>query len=69
MTEWNIKPGEPVDPAKTREIAHQIWKGLVFFNLLKTRDPEKKKALERLTELRLEIQNQLDILAPGYLES
>ena len=68
MSEWNVRPGELVDPAKTREIAKQIWKGLVYFAILKTHDPKKQAALDRLTELRLQVQEQLDVLAPGYLE-
>jgi len=83
MSEWNVKAGQPVDPATTRKIAKEIWKGLVYFArkiakeiwkglvyfaILKTHDPKKKAALERLTELRLEVQEQLDVLAPGYLE-
>ena len=68
MSKWNVKPGQPADPAKTRQIAFEIWKGLVYFAIMKTRDPKKKAALEKLTTLRLEIQEALDILAPGYLE-
>ena len=68
MSEWNVRPGEPVDPEKAKKIAYQVWKGLVFFNLMRTRDPKKKAALGRLIQLRLEIQEQLDVLAPGYLE-
>ena len=68
MSEWNVKPGQPADPATTKRIAKEIWKGLVYFALLKTHDPKKKAALERLTELRLQVQEQLDVLAPGYLE-
>lgn len=68
LSKWGIKLGEPVSPEKCREIAKQIFEGLVFFAILKSTDPEKEKALARMTELRLELQEQLDILAPGYAE-
>lgn len=68
MAAWNLKPGQPVDPETTKKIAKEIWKGLVFFALMKTHDPKKKAALEELTILRCKVQEQLDVLAPGYLE-
>ena len=68
MSAWNVRPGEAISPEKAKQIAHEVWKGLVFFNLVKTQDPAKKAALERLVELRLEVQKQLDVLAPGYME-
>ena len=68
MSEWKIERAGPVDPAKTREIAKQIWKGLVYFAILKSHDPKKTAALERLTILRCQVQEQLDVLAPGYLD-
>ena len=69
MSKWKIERAGPADPAKTRRIAHEIWKGLVYFAILRTHDPKKKAALEKLTTLRLEIQEALDVLAPGYMES
>ena len=68
MSEWNIRPGEPVDPEKVKKIAKEIWQGLVFFAIMRTHDPKKKAALERLTILRCQVQEQLDVLAPGYLK-
>ena len=68
MSEWGIRPGEPIPPEKLKERAHALWKELIFWNLVLTRNPEKKKARDRMIELRLEIQEQLDVLAPGYLE-
>ena len=69
MSAWNVRAGKPVDPAKARQIAYEIWKGLVFFAIMRTHDPKKKAALEKLTTLRLEVQEALEILAPGYMET
>jgi hypothetical protein len=65
---WGVKPGQPVPIEKRREMAKQVLEGLVFFAVIISTDPEKKKALARLQELRLEIQEQLDILAPGWAD-
>ena len=48
--------------------AAEIVKGLMWFALLRSPDPEKQKLLTRLTELRIEVQDLFDKLTPGYLE-
>ena len=68
MSEWGIRPGEQIPPEKLKERALALFKELVFWNLVLTKNPEKRKARERMIELRLEIQEQLDILVPGWAE-
>ena len=68
MEEWGIRPGEPVPLEKLRERALALFKELLFWNLVLTQDPEKGKARQRMIELRLEVQKQLDVLAPGWDE-
>lgn len=68
MSSWGVKPGEPIPPEKLKERAQALFKELVFWNLLLGGNPEKKKAIDRMVELRLKIQEQLDILAPGWAE-
>ena len=68
MSGWGIRPGEPIPPEKLKERALALFKELLFWNLVRTQDPEKRKALDRMIELRLEIQEQMDILAPGWAE-
>ena len=68
MRGWGIRPGEPIPPEKLKERAQALFKELVFWNLVFTKNPEKRKAKERMIELRLEIQEQLDILVPGWAE-
>jgi len=69
MEEWGIRPGEPVPLEKLRERALALFKELLFWNLVLTQDPEKGKARQRMIELRLEVQKQLDVLAPGWDEA
>ena len=56
----------PVPVHKIKQHALNIFRGLVFFEMMKTPDPEKAKALDKLTELRLEIQGLLDVIAPEW---
>lgn len=56
------------DPKKNREYAKGIIKGLIWFAILRSTDEKKAKALARLDELRLEIQEILDVIAPGWGE-
>ena len=56
----------PIPVEKIKEHAENIFKGLIFFEIMKTTDPEKAKALEKLAELRLEIQKILDVVAPEW---
>lgn len=41
---------------------NQVFKGLVFFAILRSTDPEKQKALDKLQELRVQVIEQLDII-------
>ena len=68
MKEWGIRPGEPIPPEKLKERALALFKELLFWNLVRTKHPEKKKARDRMIELRLKIQEQMDILVPGWAE-
>jgi len=68
MSDWEIRPGEQIPLEKLKERAQALFKELVFWNLVTSRDPEKQKAKERMIELRLEIQACLDILVPGWAE-
>ena len=60
---WNLRA---VSPSVAREKAVAVFKALAWFAMLKSRDPEKQKLLDRLHELRIEIQNIMDLLAPGW---
>ena len=53
---------------KIKEHAQEIFKGLIFFEMMKTTDPKKAEALDQLTELRLKVQECLDVIAPGWAE-
>jgi len=68
MSEWGVKPGEPIPWEKLKERAQALFKELLFWNLVMTTNPEKQKARERLIELRLDIHEQLDVLVPGWAE-
>jgi len=68
MSEWGVKPGEPIPREKLKERAQALFKELLFWNLVMVRDPKKFKARERMIELRLDIQEQLDILVPDWAE-
>ena len=68
MSEWNVKPGQPIDPEELKKRARALVKELLFWNLVKTRNPEKAKARDRMIELRLEVQEQLEILVPEWAE-
>ena len=54
------------DTLTAKEKALALFKALAWFAMLKSTDPEKQKALDRLQELRIEVQNILDVLAPGW---
>lgn len=56
----------PVDPDEMKERARNVVKELIMFAVLKASDPEKQKLLDRLSELRFEIQDVMDVLAPGW---
>ena len=60
---WNLRA---VSPSVAREKAVAVFKALAWFAMLKSRDPEKQKALEELQILRCQVQEKLDILAPGW---
>ena len=50
------------------DIKTKVVDGLMSFAIVQSTDPAKKKALNRLTELRLEIQELLDIIVPEAQE-
>ena len=58
----------PIPREKLVEYANKAVTGLMYFALMKSPDPEKKKDLERLMELRIEIQDIIDRLVPGWAE-
>ena len=68
MSSWGIRPGEPIPFEKLKERARALLKELIFWNLVRTKNPEKQKAREKMIELRLEVQKQLDVLVPGWAE-
>ena len=49
-----------------REKARSTVHGLMWFAMLRSTDPEKQKALDRLHELRIGVQDIMDVLAPGW---
>jgi len=55
-----------IDPYELRGKARAVIGGLMFFAVLRSPTPEKKKALARLQEIRLEVQELMDLLAPGW---
>jgi len=55
-----------VPESMLRERAGDLVKGLMWFALVKSTDPEKQKALDRLCELRIEVMELMDVLAPGW---
>ena len=59
------RPG-PVSQKEVRERAMILFKALAWFAIVKSKDPEEQKVLERLHELRIEIQGIMDRLAPGW---
>lgn len=66
MKEWNVRAGEPIPREELNKRAYQTIKELLFWNFLIVKDPKLAKAKERMIEIRLEAQEQLDILAPGW---
>ena len=68
MSNWGIRPGQAIPPEKLKERARALFKELVFWNLVLTNTMPKREAKNRMIELRLEIQEQLDILIPGWAE-
>ena len=58
----------PIPREKLREYAKKAVTGLMYFALMKSPDPEKAKLLERLTELRIEVQDIIDKLVPDWAE-
>lgn len=56
----------PVSLILVRERAMILFKAFVWFSILKSKDPGQQKLLDRLMELRLEIQGVLNLLAPGW---
>lgn len=63
---WGVNPGEPVPLWTLKTRAAALVRELLFWNLCLVRDPAKKKARDKLVELRCEIQEALDVLAPGW---
>ena len=59
---------KPIPREKLVEYANKAVTGLACFALVKSTDPEKQKDLERLQELRIEVQDILDRLVPGWGE-
>jgi len=57
-----------VPESMLRERAGDLVKGLMWFALVKSTDPEKQKGLERLKDLCTEVMEILDILVPGWAE-
>ena len=60
-----VAPG-PVSAETMKEKALDLFKALAFFAIVQSTDPKQQKDLERMTELRLEVQEVLDRLAPGW---
>jgi len=58
----------PTPREKLVEYAQKAVTGLVYFALLRSPDPEKQKDLDRLHELRIEVQEIFDRLIPGWAE-
>ena len=58
---------KPVETREAVSYGQEVFEGLAFFAFLKSTDPKKKAALERLTLLRLKVQEELDIIVPGYM--
>ena len=56
----------PVSAVTMREKALSLFKALAWFAIVQSTDPEERKLLDRLTELRIEIQDIMDRLAPGW---
>ena len=56
----------PADTEKTRRYAKDVVKGLMWFALLKSTDPEKQELLGQLDGMRLQIQDIMDVVAPGW---
>ena len=59
-------PLRTVQPSIVRDQAHGIVRRLMWFAMIQSTDPEKQKLLDRLHELRIEIQDIMDRLAPGW---
>jgi len=51
-----------------KEHAKALFKDLAWFAIVRSPDLKKHKALERLQEIRLEVQEILDKVAPGWDE-
>lgn len=66
MSDWNVRPGEPISVEELRNRARALVKELLFWNMVITMNPEKRKARDRMIELRLEVQDLLETLAPGW---
>jgi len=57
-----------VDEIYVKEYARQIFRLLATFAMMRSEDPEKQKALDRLQELRHEVEEILSVIAPGWEE-
>ena len=55
-----------IDPHELREKARAVIGSLMWFAVLRSPTPEKRAALDRLQVIRLEIQELMDLLAPGW---
>lgn len=55
-----------VEQAVVRRKALEAFKALSWFAIVRSSDPEKQKLLDRLHELRIQIQDIMDVLAPGW---
>jgi len=57
-----------VHPGDLRERARATFKALATWAFYVSDDPKKQKALDRLQELRHEVEEILSVIAPGWEE-
>ena len=58
----------PIPNEKLRDYAKKVVTGLMFFALMRSPNPEKQKLLDRLKELRIEVQDIIGKLVPDWDE-